>query len=185
MTEQKNNKPVLESIDGVVVKVERGNEPVVEKEWLLAKVNNISRQKSNIEGWNDSFHWEFLIYDERAKNRKVWANSSLYVTQGTRTYNWITSIMGVNEIAVGSDIKMSDLIGKFCYIMMVASTKKKGKQVVGEIKFCDKKASEISDDVEEIKETTTKKENKKKVVEEQPQDDEEEINIDDINLDDI
>ena len=184
MAETKNKAPELESLDGVIIKVERGNEPLVEKEWLLAKVNLVSRQKSTIEGWNDSFHWEFLILDERAKNRKVWSNSSLYVTQGTRTYQWIISIMGVEEIPIGGDIKMTDLIGKFCYIMMVASTKKKGKQVVGEIKTCTDKVDAIAKDTEEIKEKTTKKENKKQ---ESPEVDNstDEVSIEDINLDDI
>jgi len=190
MAEQASNKPVLESLDGVVIKVERGNEPLIEKEWLLSKVNLVSRQKSNIEGWNDSFHWEFLIIDERARNRKVWSNSSLYVTQGTRTYNWIISILNLTEIPVGGDIKMTDLIGKYCYIMMVPSTsaknKGKGKQVVGEIKACTEKVDELNKDVEEIKEATTKKETKaasKKA--EEPEDSTDEIDIEDINLDDI
>ena len=194
MAEQTKKEIVLESIDGMSFKVEatyeKNNDPLPEKEWLVAKIVNFSKKISDIEGWKDSLKWEFLIFDESAKNRKIWADTSLYFSQGSKTYNWCLAVLGQKEIPVGEEIAVDKIKGSFVYIMIVPSTKKKGRQVVSDLKFYDKKAPEDSDLVEDMKEESTKKEakvtkaaEKKAVAKEEPEADE--INLDDINLDDV
>jgi hypothetical protein len=194
--EQTKKEVVLENIDGMSFKVESSEvqrDPLPEKEWLLARISNLSKKISDVEGWKDSLKWEFTLLDDSCKDRRIWADTSLYFTQGTKTYNWCIAVIGVKEIAVGSDIKVSDVKNKLCYIMIVPSTKKKGRQVVSDIKHHEKKAGEIDAETEKIKETATKKETKQTqaadTVKSKPKAQEEhatdQIDLDDINLDDV
>ncbi len=194
MVEQTKKETVLENIDSMSFMVESSDvqrDPLPEKEWLLARIQNLSKKISDVEGWKDSLKWEFSLLDESCKDRRIWADTSLYFTQGTKTYNWCIAVMGVKEVVVGADIKISDVKGKLCYIMIVPSTKKKGRQVVSDIKHYEKKAGEAAIEAEKIKETATKKETKQTAAtthketktQEEPATDQ--INLDDINLDDV
>ena len=196
MTDKPKSTPiVLESIDGMSFKVEptyeASRDPLPEKEWLVAKIVNFSKKISDIEGWKDSLKWEFLILDESAKDRKIWTDTSLYFTQGSKTYNWCLAVLGQKEIPVGEEIQVNKIKGSFVYIMIVPSTKKKGRQVVSDLKFYDKKAPEQAEVAEEHKTEAAKKESKqpetaaKKEEKSQQESVTDEIDLDDINLDDV
>jgi len=175
-------RPILLPVDGITIKVDKSakeRNPFPIKEWILAFVSNVAVQKATKAGWNDQLNFEFHIKEVGMEGRKIWANTSMLMTPETRLYEFYTAIMGKKELEDGADVKISDMIGKFCYIMVVDSKKKKGKQLVDIIKFCDNPPKE-----EDMTETKSEKK-ADAIVSQDASADDGEINLEDVSLDDI
>lgn len=177
---------VLESCDGVeitVQKTEKERNPLPVKEWLLAEIANIQKQLPTKKGWSPNLNWEFLIKEDGFENRKVWMNTSMIASLDSKLYNYYLSVMGLQDIEDGAIIKPTDMIGKLCYVMVVNSTKKKGKQLISEIKNYNPK--DVKSDLPSGKADVKKEVVAEKKVNEETKKNDEEVNTDDINLDDL
>ena len=179
------NKALLESVDGIEIKVEKYKKefsllPV--KEWLLAKIVDVKKRIPTIKSWSPSLHWTFLILEENLKNRKIWHDTSIIATVDSKFYSLYTEVMGLSDIADGTIIKPSDLLEKMCYIMIDVSKKKKDFQVVSAIKHYVEVKEDIKKTVDEIKTAENLKEKSIKNSAEEESDD---LNLEDINLDEL
>lgn len=177
---KKQDRPDLLPVDGVLIKVDKSEKPrnpLPIKEWLLAFVGNVAIQKATTPGWNDQLNFEFHLKEEGMEGRRIWSNTSMLMTPETKLYEYYTAIMGKKELADGEEVKISDMIGKYCYIMVVDSKKKKDKQLIDSVKFCEKPPKEG-----ETKEKTPLEKKEKAVTKEVESDS---LNLEDVNLDDI
>jgi hypothetical protein len=183
--ENNNGGIIMENVDGIEIKIDKKAkemEPLPYKEWILVRITNITKQLPNKEGWHPSFNWEFTIQEEGFKNRKIWLSTSMLATLKSKLYTYYLEIMGLKDkdIEDGSVIKPSELIGKMCYIMVVESIKKPGKQLISDVKHYKPE----KDDIKEIKEPTVKKEAPaKKAVEKEQKDEDESIDVENIDFD--
>lgn len=135
-----NQKPILEDIDGIVLKHDKNAKfnPLPEKEWILAKVAEIKKQLPTKEGWQPQLNFEFHIQEEGHVGRRMWANTSFLLGPDTKLFEYYTAIMGLKDLEDGQEIKLQDMKNKLCYIMVGVAKKNKDKQVIVGIKHCDK-----------------------------------------------
>jgi len=196
----------IESIEIVVESKKEGNRKEVPiKEWIPATVSKITKTKRR-EDWNDELEFEFNLLEDY-KPLRAWGHVTLYISPGSKLYEWACALLNVAELAEGATLKINDLLGKPCYIMQkyktykgeICVSQKGNKQAkVVEVKYReaaveDKTKDVVEDDVKPeiidakpaVKKEEKKPAKKTKKAEEAklPDIEVEEINIDD--LDDI
>jgi hypothetical protein len=180
---------VLESVDSIEIKVDKSDKsadrsPLPEKEWLLAEIYNIQKQLPSSKDFKPSLNWEFHFKEESLEGRKIWMNTSLIASLNSKLYGYYLAVMGLKDFDDGAIIKPADMIGKWCYVMIVPSTKKKGKQVVHDLKYYDGKVDK-KDKINEVKPSDEKKESVAKKQVEKQEKENDEVKVDDIDLDNL
>jgi len=185
-----NYSPVHESVDGITLKFDKtaGRTPLPDKEWLLALVAEVTKVPSTKPDWGPSINIEFHLKEEEHKGRKMWSNTSMILGPGTKLYEHYTSIMGLDELQDKQEIVLSEMKGKFCYIMVGPKKKDPTKQCIIGIKKCDKVPGniEVTDsEGEAISEEASSAEPKASTTKVEKKTTEKKVEADKMNLDDI